>query len=169
MSQADALDHVPVFLASAAERPTALVVGGDAGIGKTTMWLSAVKTAREQGFRVLSARASDEESMLAYAAVADLIGDVDSETLDALPDVQRVAVDRMLLRAAADAPITDQRVAAAAFTSIVDMLSVAAPVVVAVDDVQCLDVSSQGVLAYAARRLKGRVGLLLTERTESIG
>ena len=75
----------------------------------------------------------------------------------------------MLLRAAADAPITDQRVAAAAFTSIVDMLSVAAPVVVAVDDVQCLDVSSQGVLAYAARRLKGRVGLLLTERTESMG
>jgi DNA-binding CsgD family transcriptional regulator len=40
---------------------------------------------------------------------------------------------------------------------------------VAIDDVQWLDPSSQAVLAVAARRFAGRVGLLITERTEHEG
>ena len=44
-----------------------------------------------------------------------------------------------------------------------------APVLVAVDDVQWLDSSSQAVIAFATRRLKGHVGVLVTERTETDG
>jgi hypothetical protein len=37
---------------------------------------------------------------------------------------------------------------------------------VAIDDVQWLDSSSKGLVAFAARRLKGRVGIAITERSE---
>jgi DNA-binding CsgD family transcriptional regulator len=154
------------FLLSAERQPTGLVIEGEAGIGKTTLWLAAVDQARERGFRVFSARGGQAESVLAYAAVADLIGDVDLAVLAELPDMQRIAVDRMLLRAGGEGPATDQHVVAAAFATVVDRLSVDAPVLVAIDDVQWLDPSSQAVVEYAARRLRGRAGVLLTERCD---
>ena len=64
-------------------------------------------------------------------------------------------------------PPTDERVVASAFLTLVDRLSADAPLVVAVDDVQWLDPSSQAVVAFGARRLKGRIGILVTERTET--
>ena len=144
---------VSEFLLSAERQPTGLIVEGDAGIGKTTIWLAAVAAARDRGFLVFSARAGQAESVLAYAAVADLLGDVDPAVLAGLPDLQRIAVDRVLLRASSEGPATDQGVVAAAFASVVDRLSVDAPVVVAIDDVQWLDPSSEAVVAYAARRV----------------
>ena len=155
------------FLLSAELQPTGLVIEGEAGIGKTTIWLAAVARARDRGFRVFSARAGQAESVLAYAAVADLLGDVDPAVLTALPDVQRLAVDRVLLRASNEGPATDQHVVAAAFAAVLDRLSTDAPVVVAIDDVQWLDPSSHAVVSYAARRLNGRVGVLVTERCEA--
>ena len=67
---------VAEFLRHAAQRPSGLVIEGEAGIGKTTVWLAAVEQARERGFQVISARVGQAESVLAYAAVADLFGDV---------------------------------------------------------------------------------------------
>ena len=86
------LRAVADFLKSMAERPSALVIEGEAGIGKTTLWSAAVQQARERGFRVFSARASQVESVLAYAVVADLIRDVDCAALGGLPDVQRRSI-----------------------------------------------------------------------------
>ena len=48
-------------------------------------------------FRVLSARAAQTESVLAYASAADLIADVDDAAWSDLPP-QRVALERLLLR-----------------------------------------------------------------------
>lgn len=160
---------VSEFLLSADVQPAGLVVEGDAGIGKTTLWLAGVAEARERGFRVLSARAGQAETVLTYAALADLLGGVDPVVLAELPEVQRIAVDRVLLRATADGPSTDESVVAAAFASIIDRLSAHTPILLAIDDVQWLDLSSQAVLAVAARRFAGRVGLLITERTEHEG
>jgi DNA-binding CsgD family transcriptional regulator len=155
------------FLIAADAQPSVLVIEGEAGIGKTTLWLAAIEQARERGFRVLAARAGQAESKLAYATVADLLGDVESAVLTALPDVQRVALERVLLRANGGGPATDQRVVAAAFLSVVRGLAVHTPVLVAIDDVQWLDSSSKSVVAFATRRLRGRVGVLLTERTDT--
>jgi DNA-binding CsgD family transcriptional regulator len=157
------------FLGSADRQPSGLVIEGEAGIGKTTLWLAGVAEARGRGFRVCSARGGVAETTLAYAAVADLLGDIEPEVLAALPEVQRLAVDRVLLRASGDGPSTDQGVVAAAFAAIIDALSAQTPVLVAIDDVQWLDPSSQAVVEFAARRLAGRVGLLVTERSEHEG
>ncbi|HZU47232.1 MAG TPA: AAA family ATPase [Mycobacterium sp.] len=154
------------FLIATGAQPSVLVIDGEAGIGKTTLWLAASEQAGERGFRVLSAAAGQAESILAYAAVADLLSDVESAVLTALPDVQRIALERVLLRANGDGPATDQRVVAAAFLSVVEDLAANSPVLVAIDDVQWLDSSSKSVVAFAIRRLRGPIGVLLTERTE---
>jgi DNA-binding CsgD family transcriptional regulator len=153
-------------LTDAAAQPSCRVIEGEAGIGKTTLWLSTITLARDRGFRVLSAQAGQAESMLAYAATADLMGDVEPDVLDQLPDVQRIALDRVLLRADLAGLPSDQRVVATAFLSVVEGLARTTPVLVAIDDVQWLDASSKAVIAFAARRLKGRVGVVLTERSQ---
>ena len=154
------------FLRSAAERTSGLVIEGEAGIGKTTLWLAGQDEARALNFEVLSARVGETESVLSYAAVADLLGDIDPAILAGLPDLQRLAVDRVLLRASTEGPETDQRVVAAAFTAAIDLSAVDKPLLLAIDNVQWLDSSSQAVVAFAARRFRGRVGVLATERCD---
>jgi predicted ATP-dependent serine protease len=68
---------VTEFLRSASQQPSALVIEGEPGIGKTTLWLLAVEQARDRGYQVFSARVGQAESALAYAAVADLLRDID--------------------------------------------------------------------------------------------
>ena len=153
------------FLASASAMPSALLIEGEPGIGKTTLWLAAVEQARDRAFRVLSARAAAAESVLAYTALADLFDGVDAAAWPELPAPQRLAVDQVLLRADYGAA-TDQRAVAAAFLSVVQRLSDDGPVLLAIDDLQWLDVSTMHVVAFAARRLSGPVGFLGSVRTE---
>jgi DNA-binding NarL/FixJ family response regulator len=154
------------FIASVSDQPTGLLIEGDAGIGKTTLWLAALAQAAERGFHVLSARAWEAESVMAYGAVADLLSEVDIGVVAGLPEVQRVAVDRVMLRGVGAGPPTDQHVVAAALMTIVDTLASDAPVVIAIDDVQWLDPTSRAVVSFVARRLRGRSCLLVTARSE---
>ena len=158
---------VAEFLDSAAGAPSALVVEGEPGIGKTTLWLASLELARGRGFQVMSARVATAEAVRAYASLADLLAGVVPAVWAALPDPQRIAVDRVVSREDAVAPATDQRAVAAAFLSVIDHLSDDAPVLVAIDDLQWLDPSSAYVIAYAARRLSGPVGFLAAVRTDS--
>jgi ATP/maltotriose-dependent transcriptional regulator MalT len=153
---------------AADDGPRVMVVEGEAGIGKTTLWTSACDDARGRGSRVMTSRPSEAESVLAYAGVADLLADVGTDVIDALPDLQQLAVNRVLLRADADGPATDQRVVSAAVVAVLDALSADAPVLLAIDDVQWLDTSSKAVVAFVARRLAGRVKILFTERCEPL-
>jgi len=157
------------FLTAAAHGPTGLLVEGEAGIGKTTLLLAAADDARERGFRVLSARSAAAESVLAYAVLADLLGEVEASKWADLPDVQRLALDRVLLRADTDGPTTDQHAVAASFLAVVENLADESPVLLVVDDLQWIDTSSRNVLAFVARRLSKPVGVLGAIRTDSGG
>ena len=153
------------FLDFAAGAPSALLVDGEAGIGKTTLWLAGLERARDRGFRVLSARVANAHSMLAYAPLADLLEGVPASTWAELPGPQRTALDRLVREQVADA-VTDQRAVGAAFLSVVDRLTDDGPVLLAIDDLQWLDPSTVHVIGFAARRLNGPVGVLATVRTE---
>src|SRR5689334_11025521 len=153
------------FLESMAGAPAALLVDGEAGIGKTTVWLAGLARAQNRGFQVLSARAIDAQ-VVAYAALADLLTGVDHDTWADLPEPQRIAVDRVLLRERAADAVTDQRAVAAAVLAVIDRLTDIGPLLLAIDDLQWLDPSSAHVIGFAARRLSGRVGFLATVRTE---
>jgi DNA-binding NarL/FixJ family response regulator len=156
--------QIAEFLTAASSRPTALVIEGEAGIGKTTMWLSQLARATDLGFRVLTARVGQAESVMAFAALADLLDDVEDSYFDNLPELQRLALDRVLLRAGSDGPPTDQRVVAAAFVAILHGLVENGPVLIAIDDAQWLDASSRAAIAFAVRRVRGPLGVVATER-----
>src|SRR5688500_3979473 len=130
--------EIAEFLATARSGPSALVVDGEAGIGKTTVWLAALQQARDLGFRVLSTRATSAESVLAYSSLAGLLEGLDDDVFAMLPPPQRVAIDRVLLRVNADGPVTDQRAVTAALLSVIERLAEARPVLVGIDDLQWL-------------------------------
>ncbi len=154
------------FLDAAASALAALLVDGEAGIGKTTLWVAGLQRARDRGFRVLSARTAQANSVLAYASLADLLTGVEPDTWADLPEPQRIAVDRVLLRERAADAVTDRRAVAAAFLSVVDRLADDGRVLLAIDDLQWLDPSTVHVIAFTAWRLSGPVGPLATVRTE---
>src|SRR5215475_1514724 len=70
-----------------------LVLAGDPGIGKTTVWEAGCSAARDQGFLVLHARASEAETGLLFAGLADLLENVPPEATAAVPGPQRHALD----------------------------------------------------------------------------
>ncbi|WP_370647097.1 helix-turn-helix transcriptional regulator [Mycobacterium sp. IDR2000157661] len=154
------------FLQSAERQPSGLVIEGEAGIGKTTVWLDALDRARRRGFRVLSARMGPTDFVLPFAALADLLSVVEPELAAQLSDTQRLAIDRVLLRDSADGPATNEHTVAAAIAVLLNMIAADSPLIVAVDNVHWLDPSSRVVLAFAVRHLDGRVGMLVTERCD---
>jgi ATP/maltotriose-dependent transcriptional regulator MalT len=142
------------------------VVEGAAGIGKTTVWLAALERALVAGFRVLSTRATEAESVLAYTSLAALLDELDDAAFAELPAPQRLAIDRVLLRRSADGPVTDQRAVGAAFLSVVERLAEESSVLVAIDDLQWIDPPSRLIISAAMRRLGGPIGVLATVRDE---
>lgn len=144
------LGAVETFLHS--ERPCALAIVGEPGIGKTTLWQVAVEHARAQGARVLIARPTESEARLAFAGLADLLDDVSDELFARLPEPQRVGLDVALLRAAS-ARAPERRVVGAGFLTLLRALAGESEVVCAIDDLQWLDASSAAVVEFALRRL----------------
>ena len=145
-----------------------LLIEGEPGIGKTTLWLSAVEQARDSAYRVFSARVGQAESVLAYA------GQTSSATLTppsspSCPTCSASPSTGVLLRASSEDHTTDQRAVAAASAAVFDRLAADSPVVIAIDDLQWLDRSSKDLVAFAARRFKGRVGLLVTGQMQKAG
>jgi DNA-binding CsgD family transcriptional regulator len=157
---------VSEFLAGVSRQAGALVVEGEPGIGKTTLWVDAVERARARGFRVLRCRAAAAESVLAYTVLADLLGDVDDGVWADLPRPQQEALDGALLRHRIEAHNIDPRAVAAAFVTVIGRLAAENSVLLAIDDLQWVDSSSANVVSYAARRLPAGAALVCTARTE---
>lgn len=153
------------LLHQASSTSSCLLIEGDPGIGKTTLWLDAVQQARERGFRVLSTRTGAAEVSLTFAALADLFSGVDPAVLADLPPAQLLAIDRVLALTVAG-PATDEQVVGAALVAVIQRLTASGPVLLAIDDVQWVDASSRAVLGFAVRRLVGRVGVLGTVRLD---
>ena len=143
-----------------------MIIEGDPGIGKTTLWLDAVGNGAASVVSGCWSRAAVAESVLAYAALADLLSAVDELEWADWPVLQKHGLEAALLRRLDDARATDVRAVAAAFVAVIDRLAAQRPVVVAIDDLQWLDTSSANVLAYAARRLPKGAALLCATRTE---
>ena len=162
-------DDVAAFFDSAARESSTLLIEGEPGIGKTTRWLAVLDEARARGFRILRARPTESESRLAWTTLADLLGDVGEELFDRLPAAQRLAVDRVLSRAQSHESATDPTTTTAALLSLVRHLAEEGPVLLALDDLQWVDVSSSRAIASVSRRLPASVSVLGTVRTGQRG
>jgi DNA-binding CsgD family transcriptional regulator len=159
------LAEVDEFLIRVRAGSCALAVEGEPGIGKTTVWSETLRRAREAGMRVLSCRPAAAEAKLSFSGLSDMLAPVGAEPLDRLPEPQRNALEVALLRVAPEAPALDPRLVGTALLSLLRLLSVTGPVIVAVDDTQWLDAPTGSVLAFASRRLDSEpVGVVCASR-----
>jgi AAA ATPase domain len=150
--------------------PGALVLAGEAGIGKTTVWRAGLSHARERGACVLACRPAESEARLSFAGLADLLEPVLGAALGALPSIQRHALEAALLLSEKEGPPPDQRTISTACLGVLRKLAGNGPVLVAVDDVQWLDPPTALVLEFAARRLDAEpIGLLVAQRVAGDG
>jgi DNA-binding CsgD family transcriptional regulator len=147
----------------------ALVVVGEPGIGKTTVWEEAVRRACADGSSLaLTARPTEAEAKLSFAALADLIAPIGAAAFDALPDPQRRALDVALLRVEAKGNPPERRTVGTALLSLLRGLAVEGEVIVAIDDLQWLDRPSAAALEFAMRRLTDEpVRLIASIRAEA--
>ena len=160
------LAAVERFVERARSGLSALVLEGDAGIGKTTIWEAAVRQARIVGFTVLTTGPARSEHGLTLGGLTDLLTELDADVLAGLPHPQRHALEVALLRVEPSGSLPDQRALSVAVAGVLRLLSARMPVLIAVDDAQWLDESSASIVAYAIRRLADRpLGLLVSVRT----
>jgi DNA-binding CsgD family transcriptional regulator/DNA polymerase III delta prime subunit len=135
--------------------PGALLLEGEPGIGKTTIWREGMRLFGVAGHRILSARPAESEASLSFAALGDLVGEaLDEIRSHELPAQQRRALDAALLRGEPDDQAPDLRAVSVALLGIVRSLASGGPVLVAVDDVQWMDPPTARALGFAARRLE---------------
>src|SRR3954471_9018935 len=161
------LSDLPRVLdAAVVDGPRALVLRGEAGIGKTTIWRAVLAVASARSMRILRCAPGELEIRLAYAALGDLLLPVLAGEGSVLPAPQRRALEVALsLSDPAGAPPDQRAVAAAALAVICRLAERGGPLVLAVDDAQWLDAPSERVLSYVSRRLAALpVVLVLTVR-----
>lgn len=145
----------------------ALLVSGEAGVGKTALLTATAARARHDGTRVLRVTGAEFEGAFAFAGlqrvVLPLLDDIqplDALLKDALATVMGpgayVAADRMVL--------------SAAVAMLFRRAAQRVPLLLVVDDAGWLDAASAGVLSAVARRFAdSRAGFLAASRTESWG
>src|SRR5215210_3259127 len=161
------LNAVRAFLSDSRDGPALVLLEGEAGIGKTSVW-EAVIAAEGHRRQVLRARPAEAETALSFAGLSDLLAGVLDAALTGLPAPQRRALEVALLLESGGERQPERRAVAAGFLGAVRALARAHHVLVAIDDVQWLDGPSAAALAFTLRRLEGaRVDFLLTERVDA--
>jgi DNA-binding CsgD family transcriptional regulator len=148
----DELRAIGRFLDAVPGGARGLLIEGEAGIGKTTLWRAAIEEAAARDQLVLACQAVEAEVSLPFVGLADLLEPVLEGTLPALPGPQREALEAALLRAEPPAEGAGEAAISAATLNV--LRAAPAPLLVAVDDVQWLDRQTARVLAFALRRLE---------------
>lgn len=137
------------LLASArAGRSAALVLRGEAGIGKTELLKYLLD--RSSGLRTLRATGAQSEMELSYAGLHQLCAPLLAD-MDHLPEPQRAALASAFGLRAGDPP--DPFLVGLATLSLLAEAGASQPLVCLIDDVQWLDQASARTLSFVARRL----------------
>ncbi len=156
-----------VLVRARAGRSGALVVRGEAGIGKTALLDQARETAASSGFRVESSVGVEAEAQFAFAGLHQLCTPLMGR-LSGLPGPQQAALGVAFgLRAG---PVPDRFLVGLAALTLVAEVAEEGPLLCLIDDAQWLDEASAQVLAFVARRVSAeRVALLFGVRDADAG
>jgi len=132
--------------------PAALLLLGEAGIGKSSLVRAAVAASTGRALRTLIARPGEMESRSAFAVLTDLLRDLD-EALKKLPDPQRRALRVATLRESPTGWEVDPHVVAVAFRNLLLELGSEGRLAIVIDDAHWIDEPSRLVLDHVAARL----------------
>ncbi|MEO8907261.1 MAG: ATP-binding protein, partial [Microbacteriaceae bacterium] len=140
----------------------AVIISGDAGIGKTALAEFAIESAARDNIPVLSTSASEVEARVPFAALEDLL----RSHIDALSLLRRR--QREALKAALGISTSDTPDVYLVGLAVLDLLSEIGGnrgVLVVIDDVHWIDESTARVLGFVAQRLRSEpVAMILTMR-----
>ena len=146
-----------------------LVIEGEPGIGKTALWSHGVAEAGLRGYRVRACSPTESEAQLSFVVLRDLLASAFGEVEGELPAPQRRALAIALLLEQPDGRPPEPGAIAAGLLSSVRALGRRGPVLLAVDDVQCLDLASARALGFVFRRIRDdeQVSILLAQRVDA--
>ena len=157
------LAQLRAFVAEAAGDGGALLVAGEAGVGKSVLLDVAATAAAAAGTTVVRGAGVEFEAEVGFAGLHQLIQPL-LDDVGSLPAPQSRALGVALGLEDGDTP--DRLALANAVTALLRQASGTAPVLLVVDDMQWLDPASATLLGLVGRRLVGsRVGLLGGVRT----
>ena len=146
------------LLAGIQERGAAVIVRGEAGIGKSSLVAAASDRARERGVQVLTAAAVQCETHLPFAGLHQLLLPILADA-DHLPPPQRRALDAAF--GVVDERAPEPFVIALATLHLLSDAAARAPLLLIVEDAHWLDRPTADVLTFVARRLEGDPVLML--------
>jgi DNA-binding CsgD family transcriptional regulator len=147
------------------DRGGALVVRGEAGIGKSSLLAAARERALDRGVTVVSTAGALSEAQLTFAGLHQLLLPL-LGGLDLLPDPQRRALEAAFGIAEGDAP--DLFLIGLATLGLVAERAAETPLLFVVDDAQWLDRPSSEVLQFVARRIESDPAVLLFAVREGV-
>jgi DNA-binding CsgD family transcriptional regulator len=160
------LAHIDGLLTGAKDgTSSALLLHGEAGIGKSSLLKASLEEAKELGFGILRTRGFESESDIPFAGLLELLTPL-LPLRDKIPEVQARALGSAL---ALEPPTPFDRFAVPA--GMLSLLAAAAeeqPYLVAADDVHWLDDASREALIFVARRL-GAEGVVLLCAARPVG
>jgi DNA-binding NarL/FixJ family response regulator len=140
------LARADAFVNRVRDGAAALIVSGDAGIGKTALWRAVIDRCQRTECRVLVSRPAEDEMPLPLVGLMDLFDDVPVEAPALDPSADPLARGRAVLASLRG-------------------LTRDAPTIVAIDDLQWLDSVSAHALRFALRRIDVEpIGVLVTVR-----
>ena len=145
-------------------RAGAVVIAGEAGIGKTSLLAAAVSIATD--FRLFRARGVESEGELSYAVMTELLDGGRQPLLEQLPRALRLTLEGAC---SVRSTKVDASTVAAAWTTLLAVAAEDKPVLVLVDDIQWVDGDSAAAILFAARRLHdAQVATLLAVREPTV-
>ncbi|WP_375385159.1 AAA family ATPase [uncultured Microbacterium sp.] len=129
----------------------ALLVTGEAGIGKSSLLACSERLARQRNVVVLSAVASEAEVHLPFATLHSLLHSVETQRLRLQPRL-RAALDAAI--GLGDEAPSDVFLVGLAVLELLSELGQGRGVLVTVDDTQWMDYSTAQVLGFVSRRVR---------------
>src|SRR5215218_638147 len=185
------LDRLVGLVGVGEEKPagSAVLLSGDAGVGKTRLLAELRDRADDAGWRVLVGHCLDfGESALPYLPFSEAFGRLATESptvartlVEASPAIARLMPARRVLRdqdsqesgaaldAAADASTIERPELFAAIHGALEQLGRSAPLLLVVEDVQWADRSTREMLSFLfSRRFDSPVAVVASYRTDDL-
>ncbi|MYW01169.1 AAA family ATPase, partial [Streptomyces sp. SID3343] len=163
VGRARELDVLHGFVDALATDSGAMLVVGEAGVGKTSLLDAAAAHAAELGMRVLRASGIEFEAEVSFGGLHHLVAPLAAETAVLAPDARRAIGVAVGL---AHGPAPDHLALTNALLALLSEAAGRDGVLVLVDDLHWLDRASATLFGILARRLGGsRIGLLGVVRT----
>lgn len=136
----------------------ALVVVGEAGVGKTALLEAVAAAAAVTGTRILRASGVEFEAEVSFAGLHQLLSPIAPQLAGLRPDFRHAISVSLGME---DGVAADRLALANAVLALLAQSAASAPILMVVDDLQWLDHASAVLFATLARRLSGTgIGLI---------